>query len=246
MAGHDIGSLCLAFSPDGKYVVSGGSDSRVLIFSTATSDVWTSGAGHRGEVRGVAFSPDGQLFYSAGADGTLRAWKTQGGGAKGEPLRHGERVLHFALSPDGKRAATIDYRELVIWDLQKRKPLHRIDVKKMRNASGLAFSPNGATLFGSDISKVWAWDVAAGTQKQAVDAPVGLYSVAVTRELLLVGGQDGTVTTWELPSLTPKGTIPTKQGNLYGLAVSPDGKTLVTGGNSNEIILWSLPAGVRR
>ena len=60
---HDDSVISVAFSPDGKYVVSGSDDN--------TARVWEACSGkeiarmtHDGEVNSVAFSPDGKYVVS--------------------------------------------------------------------------------------------------------------------------------------------------------------------------------------
>jgi WD40 repeat protein len=73
---HDAWVTSLAFSPDGKYVVSGSKDN--------TARVWESSTGnevarliHGDTVSSVAFSPDGRYVVSGSEDKTLRIWMWQ-------------------------------------------------------------------------------------------------------------------------------------------------------------------------
>jgi RNA polymerase sigma factor (sigma-70 family) len=64
----------LAFSPDGKWFASAGSDTSVYIWETATGKEVLCLPGHEAEVSCVAFSPDGQTVFSYGQDGQGYLW----------------------------------------------------------------------------------------------------------------------------------------------------------------------------
>ena len=70
LAGHEGGALCVAFSADGGYVVSGGRDEAVRVWRMADGTEVATFDGHVGAVRAVAFGPDRRHIYSGGADGT--------------------------------------------------------------------------------------------------------------------------------------------------------------------------------
>ncbi len=65
----------MAFSPDGKRIVSGGQDHTLKIWDADRSIETLTLKGHTGRVTSVAFSPDGSRIASAGSDGTVLIWE---------------------------------------------------------------------------------------------------------------------------------------------------------------------------
>lgn len=74
----DVNSV--AYSPDGKRIVSGSDDTTVRVWDVETrKEVFELLRGHTGWVWSVAFSPDGTLIASASMDKTIRLWDANTG-----------------------------------------------------------------------------------------------------------------------------------------------------------------------
>jgi WD40 repeat protein len=70
--GYHVASL--AFSPDGKWLLSGGSDRSVRVWEAATLQQVLRRDGHEREVSSVAFGPGLRTAFSGGADGQAYRW----------------------------------------------------------------------------------------------------------------------------------------------------------------------------
>src|SRR5207247_10062614 len=109
--------LNVAFSPDGKRLVTGGKEYTVKIWDVENGDLLHTLRGHNGDVYTVAFSPDGRRVASAGEDSTVKVWD----GRSGDLLRsfrgHTGLVSTMAFL-DGRTLITgsRDHR-VKFWDL---------------------------------------------------------------------------------------------------------------------------------
>jgi len=72
--GHRGAALCVAFSPDGQRVVSGGADNVVRVWRAQDGELLNAFEGHTARVTALVVTPDGRGVLSAGADGTIRRW----------------------------------------------------------------------------------------------------------------------------------------------------------------------------
>ncbi|MBT4865284.1 MAG: protein kinase [Planctomycetaceae bacterium] len=71
LRGHTGSVLSVAFSSDGRQIVSGSSDKTLKVWDTETGQETLTVKGHTGAVHTVAFSPDGQSLHSDKPSQTL-------------------------------------------------------------------------------------------------------------------------------------------------------------------------------
>jgi WD40 repeat protein len=108
--GHAGDVLAVAFSPDGKTVVTAGSDRLAKVWDVATGSVRADLAGHEGKVLCVAVSADGKTVATGSEDRTVRLWSMVDGARLGILSGHSGEVDALASGPTGRfspRAALI-------------------------------------------------------------------------------------------------------------------------------------------
>jgi WD40 repeat protein/serine/threonine protein kinase len=112
---------CVAFSPDGKRLVSaggagGGMPGEVKVWDAQTGQELQTLKGHSNFVYGVTFSPDGKRLASACRDKTVKLWDAQTGQELLTIKELESRVHSLAFSPDGKHlAGAAENGTVTIW-----------------------------------------------------------------------------------------------------------------------------------
>src|SRR5262245_36013265 len=173
------GVSALAFSRDGKLLVTGGWDRAVRLWDVATGKEKATLKGHTEGIDCVAISPDGTLLAWAGRqfmdetddEKTVRLWDVTTGKEKAALAFF--RAESLAFSRDGKLLAAGGGRTVRLWDVatgKERAALqHKGGVKApavSNDVHGVAFSPDGkllASASGDHTSRLW--DVATGKEK---------------------------------------------------------------------------------
>jgi WD40 repeat protein len=148
----------VAFSPDGKQIVSASSDKMLKVWDAATGRETRTLKGHTDLVCKVAFSPDGKRVVSGSYDKTLKVWDLATGQATRTLKGHGGYVT-VAFSPDGKRIASgSDDTTVKVWDADTGQETLTLKGHRWGVAS-LAFSPDGRRIVsGSFDSTLKVWD----------------------------------------------------------------------------------------
>ncbi|HEY9798673.1 MAG TPA: caspase family protein, partial [Leptolyngbyaceae cyanobacterium] len=119
LRGHEHCVNAVAFSPDGKLIVSGSHDKTVRLWDIQGNRVGQPFFGHESSVYSVAFSSDGKLIVSGSGDKTVLLWNLVGNRV-GQPFFvHKSSVYSVAFSPDGKLIVSgSGDNTVLLWDIQ--------------------------------------------------------------------------------------------------------------------------------
>ena len=104
--GHELSIASLAFSPDGKQLLSGSWDKTVQIWNLADRKSVLVLKGHTAEVLAVAWHPDGIRVASAGLDKTLRLWDSTSGKELRSLGKNTAALYALVIARDGRSLVT--------------------------------------------------------------------------------------------------------------------------------------------
>ena len=241
--GHKFLVTSVAFSPDGKSIVSGSDDKTIRLWDLQGNQIGQPFQGHRDSVRSVAFSPDGKSIVSGSNDKTIRLWDLQGNQI-GQPFQgHRGFVISVAFSPDGKSIVSGgDDKMLRLWDLQGNQIGQPFQGHE-DTISSVAFSPDGKSIVsGGDDKMLRLWDLQGNQIGQPFQGhKKSLNSVAFSPDgkAIISGSSDKTLRLWDLQGNQIGQPFHGHENGLNSVAFSPDGKAIVSG-SLYTLRLWDL------
>src|SRR5574341_184038 len=117
--GHTNEIFSVAFSPDGKYMLTGSNDWTARLWDARTGQVVHVFSGHTSGVTSVAFSPDGKYVLTGSLDSIARLWETQTGKVVRTFVGHPVLIFSVDFSTDGKYVLTGSGDKTArMWDAQ--------------------------------------------------------------------------------------------------------------------------------
>jgi WD40 repeat protein len=237
----------LAFSPDGKFLASGGYDNRIRLWEPDTGKELRTLEGHTSFVNGIALSADGKWLASGSQDHDLRLWEVDTGRVRRRFVGHVAPIERLALSPDGKLLASSCLGgTLRLWDTDTGKEIRSLPIDKGFRVHSMTFTPD---------SKHFAFDTRPGYGIQLVDVAEGkvirtfkghentVSGLAFSADgtTLISGGHDSTIRAWDVASGQERRRYGDKKTAVRCLALAPDGKTLTYGTYPDGMVhIWDL------
>jgi len=230
--GHDGSVSKVTFSPDGKTLASGGTDSTIILWdiSNLTNPLQlTTLEGHDGSINSLAFHQVRKILASGSSDNSIILWDVNNPIVPSQLATlegHSSSVTSVAFSPDlWTLASGSGDSTIILWDFNDLTSPAKLDTLKGNgsNVYSIAFDPDG--------------------------------------EMMASGGNDNSTTLWNISNLSNPTQLARLEGDIFrekilpssvfSVAISPDGKTLASGYSDlsninnddnllNVIILWDI------
>jgi WD40 repeat protein/regulation of enolase protein 1 (concanavalin A-like superfamily) len=258
LAGHTAAVVGIAVSPDGRQILSGGSDTTVRLWDVASGKEVRRFEGPTASVESVAFAPDGRLAVGAGrkaskegkpekGDYSVWLWEV----ATGKPVHrfegHTELVSSVAFLPDGRYVASGSWDLTVrLWDVQSKQQKHLFKGHES-SVQCVAVSPDGRMVLSGDWwnKTVRLWDVETGQELRRLEGHGGpVFSVAFSPDgkTALSAGRDRTIRLWDVKTGRLIRCFPEQRTEVLSVAFSPDGRWVLSVSGS-RVCLWDVASG---
>jgi WD40 repeat protein len=228
---------CVAFSPDGRSILTAGADDLVRTWDSATGSPSDAPVRDSAPIKDIVFLPDGNGFVTV--SDRVRLWGRSSSLFYNE-MRHGNRLDCLDVSGDGKLVVLTGDGSARLWDISTGQPLGQ-PMKVQGVVRDIRFSPDGSRVLTCGPSNTaQLWNVPDGSPaappitryRQVADgafSPDGkLMVIASAEELTLWDAHDG----------HSIGTLATTTGcgQVFMLRFSPDGGRLLVGAEFGEAL----------
>jgi serine/threonine protein kinase/Tol biopolymer transport system component len=262
--GHISHILGLAWSPDGRRIVSAGSDQKAHVWHAGSGHTLLAYQKHSFVIQAVAWSPEGQYIASAGDDHTVQVWDASTGELALLYQGHTGYVTMLAWAPDGTALASGGSDQTIqIWQPTngRRRLTYRGHTGPL---SALAWSPDSMTMLsisryqernkhGDPIHKtaIAAWSTSTGenlgatTPEALTTGTLATVAWSPNGKHVALGGNDCYVHIyrWERGLKNEVFCFKDHTKHLRALDWSPDGKRIASVSDDSCVLVWDALTG---
>ncbi len=252
LEGHGDFVTTAAFSPDGRFILSGSADRTMRLWEVATQHEIQRFEDHvKNTVWGVSFSPTGRRILASCTDGSIHQWDLKSGESLYLRGAHRGWIPRIAISPQGHLIATVGGfhdETLRLWNIKDFEEVRSLDLF----STDVAFSPDGQYVLTGGSPELLLLDVDTLSKRKTLkghELPNGdwagspCFAFSHDGRFILSGGKDGTIRLWAVESGEQLRCLQhSRKHGVLSVAFSPDGRTFLSGGGG-KVHVWNREVG---
>jgi WD40 repeat protein/tRNA A-37 threonylcarbamoyl transferase component Bud32 len=193
----------VAFSPEGKLLVTCGDDGLARLWNVATGQAAAAPMPHLGPVRSAVFSRDGTRLITVSADHTVRLWESRSGRPLTEQLKQEGRVLDAQFSDNEDSIMSIG-TDGTIYHWRLLRPSSQVPEFAAGPELTIArFSPSGRSILtGASDGAIGMWDLSGKAILPGMNhgAPIAAAQLSPDETKIATAGGDSQVKVWDAKS----------------------------------------------
>ena len=244
------GCRSVKFSPDITCLATGLGDGTIRVWDMQTNEEQVVAA-HTGMIWSIAFSADGKTLASSSDDNSVRLWDVNTWAELDTLKGHSDKVVGVAFSPNGKKliSAGLDY-SLRVWDKNERMASRTL--RDSDRQGPLVFLPAQGAIASTSGGVLRVWDLLTGEQRSIIpNLGENIQCVVMSETGVLAAKTGDAVALWNSRSGGSVRTLAvpsevTAVAEHICMAISRDGRVLVSGENEGNVLVWDLEDGGKR
>ena len=240
LRGHTKSVLCLAIGKSNEIVVSGGEDGKVKVWNFVQKILIANFDAHSNRVKSLIFTKDSKFIVSGGWDENVKIWK----------FKKKSLFMNISFKPDYVNAVCLNFNSQIIAGHGTKISFYSMIYKRFEKSfkahdfqvSSLFLSKSGRFLASAGQDRlVKLWEMSDLTLFKQFDLKIDITSIclSVNDQSIIVGCENKTLKRILISGSEVK-EYQAHTDAVTCIKATTDNLYVITGGNDNDIRIWSL------